>query len=159
DTGLAETFQLRAIDGLGIGLERDFRRGREIHPFAHRLDDGRDLARIEERRRPSAEEDRVSLEGLSHSVGHLFRRADRVFRRADPRDLAPQRVDVARLQRLVIEAAVEVAVVADRRAERDVDVDAEHWAWPRGPIRWSSPFRRTSPARGAASTARGSDPS
>ena len=41
------------------------------------------------------------------------------------RDLRRERGDVARLQRLVVQAAVEIAVIADRRAERDVDVEAE----------------------------------
>src|SRR4051795_9015907 len=40
-------------------------------------------------------------------------------------DFRNQRVDVARLQVGVEQAAVEVAVVADRRAERNVDVEAQ----------------------------------
>jgi hypothetical protein len=41
------------------------------------------------------------------------------------RNLGYQRIDVACLEIGVEQAAVEVAVVADRRAERDVDVEAE----------------------------------
>ena len=47
-------------------------------------------------------------------------------RRRCAANLAQQRRDVLLLQRRVEQAAIEVAVVADRGAERDVDVEAEH---------------------------------
>ena len=43
-----------------------------------------------------------------------------------PLDLQNQRVDVPRLQRRIEQTPVEVAVVADGRTERDVDVETEH---------------------------------
>src|SRR6185503_6342617 len=70
DTGAAETFQLVAIDGLGVGLERDLRGRIEIDVLTNRFDDGADLRRFEQRRRAAAEKDRVGpvrAKALTHA--------------------------------------------------------------------------------------------
>src|SRR5262249_17963745 len=110
DTGFAKTFQLRAVDGFGIGFERDLATGRDGEPVAKGADDPRDVVRIEQRRRPAAK-----VDGVDGSVGSEPGRTD----------VPNERVDVTRLHRVVVQAPIEVAVIADRRAERDVDVRAE----------------------------------
>ena len=62
DTGLAEMFQLRAIDGLGIGLDGDLGTGIEIERLADRADDAADLGRLEQRWRAAAEKNGVGLQ-------------------------------------------------------------------------------------------------
>src|SRR5262249_21387397 len=123
DTGVAETFQLPAIDRFGVRLERDFAVRIDSESIANRPDDGGDLCRIEQRRRSAAEVDRVDgVAGVAGAKAPAYGSVGRVFR---PGDFPDERLDVARLQRLVVQPAIEIAVVADRRTERDVDVDTE----------------------------------
>ncbi len=93
-----------------VGLERDLGVRRDVEGLAAGRDESADLVRLEQRRRAAAEEDRVD--------------ALRPGRRCRISPL--QRVDVAVLQAGSNRPAVEVAVVADRGAERDVEVEAEH---------------------------------
>jgi phage/plasmid primase-like uncharacterized protein len=110
DAGGANAIQPLERHRLRVRFERDLRIRGHRERMATGGDDGLDLVGLEQRRRASAEVDRVGRRSVSVR-----------------RDLAEQRSDVALLQRGVKESAIEVAVVADRRAERDVDVEAEHW--------------------------------
>src|SRR5581483_11685367 len=78
-----------------------------------RADETRDLVRFEKRRRAAAE---------VYRVGAAMRTPG--FGRAN--DVGDERVDVARLQRRVEQASVEVAVGTDRRTERHMDVETVH---------------------------------
>src|SRR5919198_1200161 len=115
DTRGAKTFQLFAIDRLGVRLERHFPIGRNREPRRARVDDGADLVRIEERRRAAAEKDGIGLT--------IPRQRLRRGRRSV--NLFEQRREITRLQRFVVEPSIEVAVVADCGTEGDVDVQAE----------------------------------
>ena len=95
---------------LRIGLERDFGVRGDVERLAAGLDQRADFLRFEQRRRAAAEEDRV---------GRLARAP---AARISCSSAATYRV----LQPGVEQAAVEVAVVADGGAERDVEVEAEH---------------------------------
>src|SRR5262245_50021931 len=97
DTGVAKTFQSVPLDGFGIRLDRDFTVGIDSESIANNPDDGGDLGRIEQRRRPAAEIDRVDLivgpEGPADiDVGPADINVGRVFRPGDIRD---ERGDVA----------------------------------------------------------------
>src|SRR5215471_18818602 len=59
DTSRAKTFQLVAIDSLGIGLERDFAVRVDFESIANGGHDRVNLVRIEQRRRAAAEKDRI----------------------------------------------------------------------------------------------------
>ena len=74
-------------------------------------DDYADLLTREQRRRTSAKVDRVD-------GGVRLRRA---------LNLKPQRLDILLLETLVQQSAIEVAVIADGRAEGDVEVETEHY--------------------------------
>jgi hypothetical protein len=82
----------------------------EIERIAARLDDGANLFRLEHRRRAAAEENGVGRDAAGAQS-----------------DLAAHRLDVAVLQLGLKETTIEVAVVADGGAERDVDVESEHF--------------------------------
>src|SRR5207237_5708823 len=143
DTGRAKTFQRVEIDGLRVRLESNLPVGRDREPRTACLDDRADLIRIEQRRSAAAKKDRVSLKTGRSAF-----------------DLLQQRRDVSRLQRFVVESPIEVAVVADRRAEGDVDVEAEHCRLPTADwylSRGFRPFRRTSRAPSQASSVRARD--
>src|SRR5687768_9076084 len=107
DTGFAKTFQALAGDRLGIGFERDFGVGGDVERPSAGAKEAADLLGVEERRGPAAEKDRVGRLSLARCL-HLAR----------------QRADVPVLQRGIEQPAVEVAVVADRAAERNVEVEA-----------------------------------
>ena len=59
DAGAPERGEPRLGDRLGIGFHRDFAILRHVEGGLAGLDDPRDLAGLEERRRPAAEIDRV----------------------------------------------------------------------------------------------------
>ena len=79
--------------------------------------DPRDLGRFEQRRRAAAE-DRSCRRPLAGPANRPALRGPRAISRT-------QRVDIARLCGRVEQPAVEVAVVADGRTERDVEVEAQ----------------------------------
>jgi hypothetical protein len=106
DAGAPERRQPSLGDRLRVGFHRDFAVRRHVERVFARLDDPRDLPGLEQRRRPAAEIDRV---------GRALTRS---------RDLGEQRLDIARLEIGVEQPAVEVTVIANRGAERDVDVKA-----------------------------------
>ena len=89
------------------------------------------LPRLEQRRRPAAKVDRV---GRGAACPERSRGARR--------NLAQQRGDIPLLQIRVEQTSVEVAVVADRRAEGNMDVEPEHWSQFTRP---TSPARLTRP--------------
>src|SRR6185436_97121 len=101
---LAKAGHPRRRRGFGVGLERDLGVGRDVERLAARRHETRDLRRLEQRRGPAAEEDRVSRAALGRS------------------NLALERRHVPILQPGLEEPAVEVAVVADGAAERYVQV-------------------------------------
>ena len=84
--------------------------GDHVERVTTRVENSRDLVAGEERGGATTEIDRVD--------GRVR------LRRAG--DLGDEGVDVTPLHRLVEQAAVEVAVVADRGAEGDVEVEAQH---------------------------------
>ena len=95
--------------GFRVQLERHLGVGRHRERLAARRDQPADLVRREQGRRPAAEIDRVG----HGSVGGAT-------------DLGVEGVDVAGLQPGVEQAAVEVAVVADRSTEGNVEIQPEH---------------------------------
>src|SRR5262245_30433776 len=108
DAGLAKTGELFERDGLGIGLEGDFSVRCKGKAASARFDNRADLVRLEQRRRAATEENRIGGVAIGPAA-----------------DLLVQRGDVLGLQFGVKESPIEVAVVADGRAERNVDVEAQ----------------------------------
>ena len=96
-----------------IGLERDLGVRRQRERVAARADEPRDFVGIEQRRRAAAEKDRV---GRGAPCGSP--------RSAESRARAPSTYRA--LQSRIEQTAIEIAVAADRRAERDVEIEAEH---------------------------------
>src|SRR5262245_3287520 len=112
DAGVPKSSEEIHRDGFGIRLECNFGIRCNIERFLTGVDNSRHFWRREKRRRPAAEINGVS--SPFHSV------------RAGARDLGDERCHIPRLQTLVQQAAVEVAIVADRGTERDVEVETEH---------------------------------
>jgi hypothetical protein len=108
--GGAERAQQVARGALGIGLERDLGVRRDVERAAAGREDPLHVVGREQRRRAAAEENRVGGGPLA------------AFPRST--NLGDERVDVPTLQGRIEQTAIEIAVVADRRAERDVDVQA-----------------------------------
>ena len=109
DTGGAKPFHPFGRRRLGVGFEGDLRAVGEREGVATRGDQEADLVGIQERRGAATEED---------GVGGAPARAGAANLRFECLDIAP-------LQRRLEETAVEVAVVADGAAERDVEVEPE----------------------------------
>ena len=101
------------IDGhrFRVGLEGHLGIRRDGEAVAARVDQLANLVGLEQRRRPAAEEDRVRRAAVARAT-----------------DLRLERRDVSRLQPGVEQTSIEVAVVADVTAERDVEVEAQHSA-------------------------------
>jgi hypothetical protein len=115
DSSVAVASQPGRRDGFGIRLQRHFPIRRDVKGVLARADDAPDLFRFEERRRAPAEIDRVGRgPGPRRPRPHVS-------------DFGDQRLDITRLDLRIEEAAIEIAVVADCRAERDVDVQTEHF--------------------------------
>jgi hypothetical protein len=111
DAGVAELRHPLGRDRLRIRLEGHLCvRCHGEAPAAGR-NEARDLGRLEQRWCAAAEEDRVG--------GRSVRRSP---------DLVLERTHVPCFQRRIEQPAVEIAVAADRGAERDVEIQAErHW--------------------------------
>ena len=107
DAGRSKPLEALGRHRLGIRLERHLGVGRHREGVTAGLDDRLHLARLEQRRRAAAEEDGVGVSPI----------------RLTP-DFLQQCGDVLVLQVPIEETAIEVAVVTDRRAERNVDVEA-----------------------------------
>ena len=123
DAGRRVGVELGAIDRVGIALDGDLGAG----CARDRVEDARELRRVEQRRRPPAEEHaRGGGKQASLDVDHA-------------------RVDVVTDQVCTIGPRREVAVVAPGRAERHVDVHAELVASHNRAI---LARRRVSPRRG-----------
>src|SRR2546425_10345756 len=105
-TGRAKPLEPFRGHGLGIGFERNLGVGIQRERAAALLDELADFGRFEQRRGAAAEEDRVSR----RAVG-------------DAPNLLPKRADVPRFQGRIKESPIEVAVVANGRAERYVDIN------------------------------------
>src|SRR5262249_19764343 len=95
--------------GFGIRFERDLRGRIEREGVPARRDQTSDFFRLEERRGPAAEK---------NCVGRLTP--------SGAKDLLLHGRDGAILERGVEQTAIEVAVVADRRGEGNVEIDPEH---------------------------------
>ena len=109
DSCRPERGEARRRHALRVRLEGHFGVGGYPERAAARLDDGTDFVRLEQRRRPAAKEDRIGVRS-----GGLAR----------PPDLFENGGDVFRFLRVIEQTAIERAVVADGRTERDVDVEA-----------------------------------
>jgi hypothetical protein len=109
----AEAVHARRCGGFRIGLQRDLGVRRDVERLAAGGDEPRDLGRLEQRRRPAPEEDRVGCATLRGS------------------DLALEGRDVAIFQPGFEQPTVEIAVVADGAAERNVEVQPEHQGFPK----------------------------
>ena len=136
DAGGAKCGQPIGGDRLGVGLECHLAIGRDVEGVRARPGDSRDFRGLQQRRRSAAE-----IDGVGRS--RLSRRQD--FHRAScPCDLAHERVDIAGLECFIEQTAIEIAVVADGGAERDVDVETQHFydpALPPGHFRSALPSR------------------
>src|SRR5205823_2016990 len=99
-----------------VRLERNLAIVGDIERVVARADDASDFVGLEQRRRAAAEVDRVGAAFLIRGAG-LY---------ACLPNLRDQRIDVPLLQRGVEQPAVEIAVVADGRTERNVNVQPEH---------------------------------
>ena len=106
DARVAKSGETLDRDRFRIRLESDLDIVADVEGIPAGVDDARDLAGLQKRRRPAAEVNRVGCFPLALS-----------------RDLTHERVDVARFQRRVKETTIEVAVIANGRAERDVEVE------------------------------------
>src|SRR5205814_7912600 len=115
----------RRVNRLGVRFERHLAIARDVERLLARADDAPHLAWLEERRRAAAEVDRVGARGdWGLGIGDWLKVRNRaVTMRAN---LAHDRIYIPALQIRVEEPAVEVAVVADRGAERNVDVKTRH---------------------------------
>src|SRR5262249_17246289 len=112
DAGVPKSGEAIRRDGFGIRLECNFGIRCNVERFLTGVDESRHFCRPEKRRGPAAEINRV---------GSAFYPV-----RAGAADLSDERRHIPGLQILVQQTAVEVAVVADRGTERDVEVETEH---------------------------------
>ena len=109
DAGPVIGRELGGVDAVGVALDGDLG---IVGPF-DRVEDAHQLIGVEQRRRPSAEE-------------HTRRR--RVALAATPLDVRHARIHVRPDEMPAVRPRREVAVVTPRRAERNVNVDAERHA-------------------------------
>src|SRR5205814_2477578 len=125
-----------AVERRGVRLERDLL-GREVEGLADLPRQGPDLMRLEQARRSAAEEggrDAGPAEGLAVAC-----------------DIAPERGEIASSQDAGRRRGREVAVRTPRRAERDVDVQADRGVAGGDRRARALPERsRRAPERGAA---------
>ncbi len=104
---------LLARDALGVALDRDLGVGGEVEAAPDAVEHGGEVLRLEQRRRPAAEEDRRQAH------------ARRPRKLGEQIELAGERPEVAGEHAGVERRRVEAAEVAALRAERDVDVQPE----------------------------------
>ena len=130
DTGGAKP-SIRSADDVSGLVSRVISASAPARSVAARSDQAGDLVGIQERRCAAAEEDGVG------------RRARARWSGGSPL----QRLDVARLQRRLEEAAVEIAVIADGAAERDVKIEPEHRSGDSEPRRSGRADPGTVPSR------------
>jgi len=109
DAGGAKRLEPHECGGFGIGLESDFGVWREIVCRPAGFDEPCDLRRIEKRGSAAAEEDGVCGPAI-----------------AGVEDLLLDCLDVTRLQIAIEQAAIEIAVTANGRTKRDVEIQAQH---------------------------------
>ncbi len=109
DTGAAKLFQARLRNGFRVCFEGDFGVGGERHGRPSRVDDRAHIGWAEQRWRAAAEVQGVRGEGRPS----LY--------------LTHHGCNESCLHALIKESAVEVAVVADGAAERDVNVQSGDW--------------------------------
>ena len=135
DAGITKRRETFSRGGFWIGLERNFGVGGEIECLSACADEASDLFSRQQRGRSPAEKDRVGL-----------------ATRRSP-DLRFKGRDVSALEVVIKQAAVEVAVRANRLAKGDVDVETQigvPGSWGPGvlglgvPGSWSPGVRRGS---------------
>ena len=110
----------RCRDRLRVDFERHFAIGRDVECVLAGTKDAVHVIRFEEGRGAAAE-----VDGVGPSIGVR----PRVAHRGQTPDLSHQSVHVALLECPVEQASIEIAVVADRRTERDVEVKTERRIW------------------------------
>jgi hypothetical protein len=110
DAGVAIAAQRVVGNRFRIRLERDLMIGCKLKGSAAGVENPSDFAGGKQRRCPTAK-----IDGVDGCVA--------LGRRLDFRD---ERINVARLDRRIEQAAVEIAVVANRGAEGNVDVKPKH---------------------------------
>ena len=108
DTGCEPSGETRRCHRLRVRLERDLGPWIDVEDALADRDQTRDFFGSKQRRRAASEVDRVDRGAVTSPV-----------------DLGLERIDIAPLQPRLDQAAVEVAVVADRFAERNVEIQPE----------------------------------